>query len=148
FARAARTEIRRLTALTEAFRGVGEPYDGLDLIAQEGDGDRQQHYRRANHPEQEYLRIGGVGRAAAREYPHDRVVELDADFHQRRFAHGINPEGAADLFAQFLRERLVQQREERLRTRRRQRAGGQGSTTKPSRSCAMRRICAWSAFCG
>ena len=99
--------------------------DRLDLVAQEDDGDAEQHQRGADHPEQEDFRIRGVGRAAAREHPHHRVVELDADFDQRRLADRVDPVRPADLLAQFLRQRLIEQREERLRTRRRHVAEGQ-----------------------
>ena len=124
-ARAARAEIRHVAALAEAFGGVGEPQDRLDLVAQEDDGDAEQHQRGADHPEQEDFRIRRIGRAAAREHPHHRVVELDADLDQRRLADGVDPVRPADLLAQFLRQRLIQQREERLRTRRRHLAEGQ-----------------------
>ncbi len=124
-ARAARPEIRRVAALAEAFGGVGQPLDRLDLVAQEDDGDGEQHGGRADHPEQEYLGIGGVGCAAAGEHAHDRVVELHADLDQRRFADGVDPERLGDLLAQLLRQRLVEQREERLRARRRQVAEGE-----------------------
>ena len=43
-ARAARPEVRRLAALAEAFGGVGEPQDRLDLVAQE------QRWRRSAAP--------------------------------------------------------------------------------------------------
>ena len=118
-ARAARPEVRRLAALAEAFRGVGEPQDRLDLVAQEADGDRQQHQRGADHPEQENLRVRGVGGAAPGEHAHHRVVELDADLDERGAADGVDPERPADLLAKLDRQRLVEQREERLRPRRR-----------------------------
>ena len=118
-ARAARPEVRRLAALAEALRGVGEPQDRLDLVAQEADGDRQQHQRRADHPEQENLRVRGVGGAAPGEHAHHRAIELDADLDERGAADGVDPERPADLLAKLDRQRLVEQREERLRSGRR-----------------------------
>ena len=64
--------------------------------------------------------IGHVGDAARRQHAHHRVVELDPDLDQRRASHRVDPERPAHLLAQLLRERLVDQREERLRPRRRQ----------------------------
>ena len=114
FARAARPEVRGLAALAEAFGGVGQPQDRLDLVAQEQHRDDQQDRRGADHPEQEDLRIRGIGRAALGEYAHHRIVKLNADFDQIGAADGIDPERLADLAAEFDRQRLVQQREERF----------------------------------
>ncbi len=69
------------------------------------------------------LEIVGVG--AAREHAHDRVVELDADFHDRRAADGVDPERQPDLLADLVRQRRIKLREERLRPRRRQLRFGQ-----------------------
>ena len=124
-ARAARAEIRHFAALAEAFGGVGQPQDRLDLVAQEDDGDADQHQRGADHPEQEDLRVRRIGGAAPREHPHHRLVELDADLDQRRFADRVDPERPRDLLAQLVRQRLIEQREERLRPRRRHFAQGQ-----------------------
>ena len=118
-ARPARAEVRHLAALAETLGGVGEPQDRPDLIAQEQDGDRDQHQRGADHPEQEDLGIRRVGRAAPREHPHHRIVELDADLDQRRAPDGVDPERPPDLLAQLDRQRLIEQREERLRPGRR-----------------------------
>ena len=125
FARAAGPEIRRLAALAEAFGGVGKPQDRLDLVAQEQHRDDQQDRRGAEHPEDENLGIRGVGRAALGEDTHHGVVKLDADFHQVGAADGVDPERPADLPAELHRERLVEQREERLRPGRRHVADGQ-----------------------
>ena len=119
-ARAARAEIRHFAALAEALGGVGEPQDRADLVAQEGDRDGEQHRRGADHPEQEDFRVRRIGGAAAREHAHHRIVELDADLDQLRAADGVDPERLADALADPFRERLVEQREERLRPRRRQ----------------------------
>ncbi len=96
-------EIRRVAALAEGFGGVGQAQDRADLVAQEDDGDGEQDERGADHPEQEDLGVRGVGRAARREHPHHRIVELDADLDQRRFADGVDPERPLDL-AQFDRQ--------------------------------------------
>ena len=119
FARAAGTEVRRFAALAEALGGVGQPQDRLDLVAQEQHRDDQQDRRGADHPEQEDLRIRGIGGAALGEDPHHRVVELNADFHQIGAADGVDPERPADLPAELHRQRLVEQREKRLRAGRR-----------------------------
>ena len=125
FARAAGPEVRRLAALAEAFGGVRQPQDRLDLVAQEQHRDDQQDRGGADHPEQEDLRIRGIGRAALGEDAHHGVVELDADFDQVGAADGVDPERLADLAAELHRERLVEQREERLRAGRRHVADGQ-----------------------
>ena len=120
FARAARPEILRLAALAEGLGGVGKPHDRPDLIAQEGDRDGEHDERGHHHPDQEDPGIGIVDVGALGEDAHDRVVELDADFHDRRAADRVDPERQADLLADLLRQRLVELREERLRSGRRQ----------------------------
>ena len=114
---AAGTEVRRLAALAEAFGGVRQPQDRPDLVAQEQHRDDQEDRGGAEHPEDEDLRIGGVGRAALREHAHHGIIELDAYFNQLGVADGIDPERAADLAADLRRQGLVEQREERLRPR-------------------------------
>ena len=96
-ARAARLEGRRLAPLAEALGRVGERQDRPDLIAQEQDGDGEQHQRGAHHPQQEDVGVGGVGGVAPREHPHHRVIELDADLHQRRAPDRVDPERPRDL---------------------------------------------------
>ena len=125
FARAARPEIRRLAALAKTFGGVRQPQDRLDLVAQEQHRDDQQDRGRAEHPEDEDLRIRGIGGAALGEDAHHGVVELDADFDQVGAADGVDPERPADLPAELHRQRLVEQREERLWPGRRHVADGQ-----------------------
>ncbi len=117
---AARPEVRHLAPLAEALGRVGEPQDRPDLVAQEQDRDGDQHQRGADHPQQEDFRVRGIGGAAAREHPHHGVVELDAELDEVRPAHRVDPERPADLLANLFRERLVEQREERLRPDRRQ----------------------------
>ena len=124
-ARAARTEVRDLAPFAEAFGGVREPQDRPDLVAQEQNRDGDQHQRGADHPQQEDMGIGDIGRAPRREHAHHRIVELDADLEQCRAADGIDPERAADLPPDLIRERLVHQREKRFRSRRRQFVHGQ-----------------------
>ena len=80
---AARPEVRHLAALAEAFGGLGQTQDRLDLVAQEQDGDEQQHERRADHPEQEDLRIRGIGGVAPGKHLHHGVIKLDPDLDQR-----------------------------------------------------------------
>jgi hypothetical protein len=53
------------------------------------------------------------------------TVELDAHLDQRRAAHGVDPERPGDAPADLVRERLVEQREERFRSDRRQVGDGQ-----------------------
>ncbi len=123
-ARAARAEILRLAALAEGFRRVGEPHDRPDLVAQEGDRDRQHDQRRRHHPDQEDPRIRIVDVGARREDAHDRAGKLDADFHDRGAADGVDPERQADLLADIVGQRLVELIEERLWPGRRQLAAG------------------------
>ena len=120
----------RVAALAEGLGRVGEAQDRTDLIAQEDDGDGEQHQRRSDHPEQEDFRVRGVGRAARRKNAHHRIVELDAYFDQRRLSHRVDPERPLDL-AQFDRKRLVEQREKRLWARWRHFGCGQEVDHKP-----------------
>ncbi len=50
----------------------------------------------------------------------DAVVELDADLHVARLAHGIDPERLLDVIADLVGERTIEQIEERLPLRSRQ----------------------------
>src|SRR5437899_2965209 len=79
-----KAKIRHVATLAEALGGIGEPQDRADLVAQESDGDSEQHHRGAHHPQQEDVRVRRIGGVAAGEYPHHRVVEPDPDLHQRR----------------------------------------------------------------
>jgi len=99
FARAARPEIRRIAAFAESLGSVGELEDRLDLVAQEDDGDEQQHRRGADHPQQEDFRIRRVGGVATRIDAHDGIVELNTNFDQRRLADGVDPVRPRDLLA-------------------------------------------------
>ena len=119
-ARAARPEVGDLAPLAEAFGGIGEPQNRPDLVAQEQHRHRDQHQRGAHHPSQKDVRVRDIGGTARREDPHHRVVELDADLEQCRAPDRIDPERPADLLSDLLRQRLIDQREERLRPRRRQ----------------------------
>ena len=119
-ARAARAEVRHLAAFAEAFGRIGQPQDRADLVAQEHHRDRDEHQRGADHPAEEDVGVRRVGGAARREHADHRLVELDANLDQRRASDGVDPERPADLLADFLRQRLVDQREERLRPGRRQ----------------------------
>jgi phenylalanyl-tRNA synthetase beta subunit len=51
---------------------------------------------------------------------HHAVVELDPDIDEIRPAYRVDPEGPADLALQLVRQRGVEQIEERLRVRSRQ----------------------------
>ena len=118
-------EAGHVAPLAETFGGVGEAQDRLDLVAQEHDRDAQQHQRRADHPPQEDFRVRRIGGAALREHAHHRVVEPDADLDQVGAPDRVDPERPADLLADLLRQRLVEQREERLRPGRRHFGHGQ-----------------------
>ncbi len=120
-ARAARPEVA-VAALAEFLRGAGERQNRLDLTAQENHGDDDEHEGRTDHPEQEDIGVRGVGGAAVGGDAQDRIVELDADFNEVRAPDGIQPERPADLAPDLARERRVDDLEERLRQRRRQRA--------------------------
>ena len=101
-ARAARAEVgRHGPALAEGVGRLGQPQDGPDLVAQEQDGDRQQHHRGAHHPDQEDVRVGGVGLAALGDEAQDGVVELDADLDVPRLADGVDPERPLDVAARI-----------------------------------------------
>ncbi len=108
-ARATRSEIRHFAPFAETFGGVRQAQDRLDLVAQEDDGDADQHQRGTDHPEQEDFRIRRVGGAAPREHPHHFVVELNANLDQRRLADRVDPERPADLLAQFVGQRRIEQ---------------------------------------
>ena len=99
FAGAARTKPGDFAALAEALGRIGQRQNRTDLIAQEQDRHREQHQRRAHHPQQENLRIGRVGSAATGEDPQDRVVKLDADLNQGGPPDRVDPEWPRDLFA-------------------------------------------------
>ena len=109
FACPAGPEIRRLAPFAETFSGICQPQDRPDLVAQEQHRNDQQDRGGADHPEQEDLRIRGIGRAAFGENPHHGVVELDADFNQIGAADGIDPERPRNLPAELHRQRLVEQ---------------------------------------
>ena len=65
--------LARLEAAVEA--DTQSPKPEPDASAQKEDGDREQHQRCADHPQQKDMRIGRVGLAAAGQDPHDRIVE-------------------------------------------------------------------------
>ena len=98
FARAARAETRSRALCRSASAASDKAQDRPDLVAQEQDRDAEQDQRRAGHPDEEDVRVGGVGLRAAGEHPHDRVgVELDADLDEVRAPDRIDPVGAVDL---------------------------------------------------
>jgi len=119
-ARPGRLEVADGAALAEALGGVGEALDRADLIAQEEDGDGQQHEGGADHPDQEDVRVRGIGLGAAGDDAENVVAECDADLDQVGVADGVDPEGPMDTGDDLVGERAVEQREERLRPRRRQ----------------------------
>ncbi len=121
FARPLRAEIR-FPAHAESLGRVHQLHDGLDLVAQEGHRDDDQHEGGAEHPKQEDIGVRGIGGAAIGDDAQDRVVEQDADFDEVRAADRVEPEGLVNLTADLLRQRAVDDREERLRQGRRQRA--------------------------
>jgi hypothetical protein len=107
--------------LAEALRGFCKAQDRPDLIAQESDGDADEYQRAADHPQQEDVRVGGVGLAAAGEDAQHLVFQPDADFHDVGGADRIDPEGPVDLLVDLLAQEVVEDREERLGA-----GGGQG----------------------
>ncbi len=112
---AARGEIGHGAALAEIVDGGGQSEDRADLVAQEDDGDGEQHHRGRHHPPDEDQRVGDIGLGARREDAQHRMVELDADLDQARAAERVDPERLADLPADLLAEHAVERREERLR---------------------------------
>ena len=121
-ARAARTEVVHRPALAEIVDGSGERQDRPDLVAQEGDRDRQEHEAGADHPGNEDHRIGGVGLAASGKDLEEAIVELDADLDEIGATDRVDPERTADAAGDLSGERAVEKREERLAAWRRQRA--------------------------
>ena len=108
FLRAARAEIaRHRSALAEALGGFGKGQDRPYLVAQERDGDHQQHQRGADHPNQEDMRVRGIGLAAAHEDAQHLAFELDADLDDVGIANRVDPEGAVDLPGDLRRQSLV-----------------------------------------
>ena len=101
-------EIAHRQALAEAVGGLGEAAHRADLVAQEEDGDGEQHDRGADHPHDED--VGGaaehpLARGGDVEHP---VFQLDADHKPLEPAFGIDREGAPEL----RRERPFEHREE------------------------------------
>ncbi len=120
-ARAARLEVvRHRPPFAEGIHRLGEPQNGPDLVAQEQDRDREQDDRRAHHPEQEDVRVRGIGLRAYREEAQDGIHMLHADLDVPRLPDSVDPERAFDLTRDFPRERPVEQIEERLLPRFRQ----------------------------
>ena len=125
FARAARMEID-VAPLAEILRRLGQAQDRTDLVAQEEDGDRDQHDRGAEHPENEDMDVRLIGERAARHETQDAVAELHADLHQPGPTDGVDPERQAHLPGEFFRQRAgqrIERTEEGLGHFRRQRAG-------------------------
>ena len=102
FARAARMEID-VAPLAEILRRLGQAQDRTDLVAQEEDGDRDQHDRGAEHPENEDMDVRLIGERAARHETQDAVAELHAHLHQPGPTDGVDPEGQAHLPGEFFR---------------------------------------------
>ncbi|MNT00991.1 hypothetical protein D3C72_1354410 [compost metagenome] len=97
FVRAARGIGGDLLASAKVLGRLGKRFDGLDLAAQEQNGDGDQHQRCTHHPDKEDMSVGGIGRAAAGKDAQRLVFQLDADFDQRAVTIGIDPERPADL---------------------------------------------------
>jgi hypothetical protein len=113
----ARAEVaRHRPSLAEAFRCFGQCEDRPYLVAQERDRDHQQHQRCADHPQQEYVGVRGVSLTAADEDTQHLVFKLDAHLDDVGVADRVEPEGAIDLAGDFLRQYLVEDREEGLGT--------------------------------
>ena len=128
---AARPEVRDLAALAEALGRVGEPQDRPDLVAQEQDRDGEQHQRRADHPQQEDVRVRRIGRLRRAKTRITASSSWMRDLDEVGAADRVDPERPADLLADLFGQRLVEQREERLRPERRQRVDGQEIDVEP-----------------
>ena len=138
-ARAARAKLD-LAPFAKRFGRLRQAQDRPDLVAQEEDRDAKQDQRRAGHPDEEDVRVGGVGLRAAGEHPHDRVgIQLDADLDEVRTPDRIHPIGAVDLAAQLFRQGFVEDREERLWA---PAAAGRYRAGCPRRAAAARTRCA------
>ena len=115
----------------EILRGLRQPQNGPDLVAQEGHRDGEQHERSAEHPDKENMRIRRIGRIAVGDDAHHRIFKLDADFDEARAAHRINPERPPDLRGDLARQSRIENREKRFRQGRRQRLFGQELHVEP-----------------
>ncbi len=125
-ARAARPEARHLAALAEAFGGVGEAQDRPDLVAQEQDRDARAAPARC--------RPSRAGRSPSSTHRRRCAARTRAS-RCRRAGCGSRPgssarpcrsrTGGGSARADLLRQRLVEQREERLRPGRRHFGRGQ-----------------------
>ncbi len=135
---AARPELD-LAALAEALGRLGEAQDRADLVAQEQDRDAEQHERGAAHPQQEDVRVRGVGLAAPGEHPHHGVVELDPDLDEVRAPDRVDPERPRDL-ARHLARTAPGRGSRRTASAPAAAASASGriSTSRSSRSLAMR----------
>ena len=121
FAGAARAEVvGNLAALAERVGRLREPQNGPDLIAQEENGDGEQDHRRADHPQEEDVRVRGVGLRPRGDEAQNGVLQLDADFDVPRLADRVDPERPLHLAADLVRQRAVEEGEEGLGARRRQ----------------------------
>ena len=128
----ARAEIgRHRPALAEAFGSFGKLQDRADLVAQEGDGDGEQHQRRAAHPQKEDVRVRRVGLRSSGEDAQHLVLQLHADLDDVGIADRVEPEGPVDLAVDLLAEKMVEDREERLRPGRGQGIGRQEVDLQP-----------------
>jgi hypothetical protein len=110
-----------LASLAQSLGGFRKAQDGPDLVAQEQDGDAEQHEGGGPHPDQEDVRVGRISLVAPGQDAHDLVlVELDPHFHVVGAPHRVDPVGPLDLAAQLVRQGFVEDREEGLGARRRQ----------------------------
>ncbi len=90
------------------------------MAAQEKDRDAEQNERRADHPDEEDMRVGRVGLISPCEDAQRLVVQLNPDFDQRSVAISVDPEGPADLCGDLVCQNGIENREEGLRARGRQ----------------------------
>ena len=96
---------------------------GLIWFLEEQNGDRQQHERGCDHPDEEYVRVRSVGLAPRRRETENGIVDLDAHVDESRVADGVDPERIVHLLANLARERPVEQIEEGFGSRRWQLGG-------------------------
>ena len=109
-----------IAALAEVLGGDRKAQNRADLIAQKGDGDADQHQRRAEHPHQEDMRIRRIDGVAVGDDAQHRIIEQDLDFDEIGASDRVDPVGAVELAGEFARQGIVEQREKGLRQRGRQ----------------------------
>ena len=108
--------------------------DRLDLVAQEEERDADQHQRCADHPDQEDVRVGGVGAAARREDPQHVVASSAMRISTMSELPTVSIQKGRLISSRISRrKRRIEQREEGPRPLRGKRVGRQHRDGQPER---------------